>query len=198
MVDEKKEWNKIKKEISELQGLKKLRVLENFLKDIKEEEIKKEVEREIKKIHREIENEVRNIENIPKLKLVTEQAREISLEDNVERESVRETDKIDAEFKQLYKRGTETFKDYSNLERLYDNLKDLRENIASGYKLGGQALLQVEEKLEDLRGTMTSERGIESFNRVKSFFEEVRMYSEKGHQEKRHYTTANEDSLEKR
>ena len=200
-----KEWDRLKKEVKELHPLKRIRVLEAFLENIKDEAIRKEVIKELEITHQEIS---KNAEIRPQqFKLVIPEehteVRKVNLEESIEKEFVKEENKQDIVAKQLYRTemGTD-FKGYTVLERLHGDLREIKEGIATGYRPSGQALLQeAESKLEGLRERITTtSQGTQTFNRVKNLLDEIKMYKEgfTTSDEKKNYTTTKKGQQEER
>ena len=200
-----KEWNKLKKEVKELHSLNRLRVLEAFLERIKDEKIRKEVIKELEVTHQEISKNAEINQQQFKIVMPEEhiEVRKVNLEESIEKEFVKEENKQDIVPKQLYR--TEmgiNFKGYSVLERLHGDLREIKEGIATGYRLSGQALLQeAENKLEGLRERVTTTtQGTQTFNRVKNLLDEIKMYKEgfTTSDEKKDYTTTRKGQQEER
>ena len=200
-----KEWSKLKKEVKELHSLNRIRVLEAFLERIKDEKIRKEVIQELEITHQEISKNADVRTQQFKIVIPEEhtEVRKVNLEESIEKEFVKEENKQDIVPKQLYKTDMMAdFKGYSVLERLHGDLREVREGIATGYRLSGQALLQdAESKLEGLRERITTTtQGTQTFNRVKNLLDEIKMYKEgfTTSDEKKAYTTTRKEQQEER
>lgn len=199
------EWNKLKREVKKLHPLNRIRVLEAFLENIKDEKIREDVIKELEITHKELSKdaEIRHPQFKPVIPEEYTEVRKASLEESIEKEFVEEENKSDIAPKQLY--GTEAkvdFKGYRVLERLHSDLREVREGIATGYRLSGQALLrETEGELEGLRERITTtSQGTQTFNRVKNLLDEIKMYKEGfiSDDEKKSYTTTRKEQQEER
>ena len=200
-----KEWNKLKKEVKELHHLNRIRVLEAFLGDIKDKKIREEVIKELEVTRQEMskDNEIRQQQFRLVIPEEHTEVRKANLEESIEKEFVKEENKLDIVPKQLYRTDMRVdFKGYNVLERLHGDLREIRESIATGYRPSGQALLkEAESKLEGLRERVTTTtQGTQTFNRVKNLLDEIKMYKEgfTTSDEKKSYTTARKGQQEER
>src|SRR3989344_1209889 len=174
-----KEWNKLKKEAKELHHLNRIRVLEAFLENIKDAKIREEIIRELEVIRQEMskDNEIRQQQFRLVIPEEHTEVRKANLEESIEKEFVKEENKLDIVPKQLYRTemGTD-FKGYTVLERLHGDLREIKERIA------------------------TTSQGTQTFNRVKNLLDEIKMYKEgfTTSDEKKDYTTTRKGQQEER
>ena len=124
-----KEWNKLKKEVKELHPLKRIRVLEAFLENIKDAKIREEVIKELEVTRQEMskDNEIRQQQFRLVIPEEHTEVRKVNLEESIEKEFVKEENKQDIVPKQLYRTDMRVdFKGYNVLERLHGDLREIR------------------------------------------------------------------------